>query len=464
MTSAVEPAEDPEPIGDEALPDLGDRDIDVTHYDLDIRYRPDGGRLDGTARIELVARNATPNLTFDLKGMGATSVSVDGHEVDFSQSDAKLRVTPPEPVGAGQRLQVTVRYGGTPTPTPTRALGGVRVGWQVRDRGSFVLAEPEGARTWYPVNEHPQDKATYDIAVTVPAGVTAIANGELLGEDEPVQGTRTYRWRMADPMAPYLATVVVGTYLRSDAQGPDGLPLVAWVAAPGTANGAPARPSRPQPDVDPTVFLASQRDALALLTSKLGPFPFASYGAVALPADELEPFFNEVAIETQAMSLFGALTIEPATLVHEAAHQWVGDSVSLTDWSRDIWWVEGFARFCEWLWTEQTRGARAYEQRARSTHAELADANRSYPAGHLPLDQLFSPWSYDRGALVFYSLRAELGDETFWTAMRTFVDRYRHGNASTDDLIAVFEEASGRALDGFFARWLFERDLPDLPS
>jgi aminopeptidase N len=142
----------------------------------------------------------------------------------------------------------------------------------------------------------------------------------------------------------------------------------------------------------------------------------------------------------------------------------MGDSVSLTDWSRDIWWVEGFARFSEWLWTEQTRGEHAYQQEARSTHAELVGANRSYPAGDLPLDQLFSPWSYDRGALVFYSLRAELGDETFWTAMRTFVYRYRHGNASTDDLIAVFEETSGRALDEFFAGWLFERDVPELPA
>ncbi len=451
-TTAGSRSEDPEPIGDEALPDLGDRDVDVTHYDLDLRYDPAEGRLDGTARIDLTARNATPNIALDLKDMDVMSVSVDGVEVGFAHEGAKLRIDLPEPAGAGESFNVTVRYGGQPTPTPTRALRGVRVGWQVREGDSFVLAEPEGARTWYPVNEHPRDKATYEFSVTVPEGVTAIANGELVGEEERGGRTRTYRWRMADPMAPYLATVAVGEYAKFETDGPDGLPLAVWLSGPG--GGGPGVGT----------VLDVQRDVLAMLTDRLGPFPFASYGAVLLPPDEVEPFFDSVAIETQALSLFGAYTVEPGTMVHEAAHQWMGNSVSLTDWSRDIWWVEGFARFSEWLWLEETRGEGAYRRAAEASWAELAGAGRPYPAGDLPLDQLFSPWSYDRGALVFYSLRAELGDEVFWAAMRTFVDRYRHGNASTDDLVAVYGEASGRSLEQFFAAWLFDEPLPELPT
>ncbi|MCX7620742.1 MAG: M1 family metallopeptidase [Acidimicrobiales bacterium] len=462
--TSVGPTDDPEPIGDEALPDLGDRDVDVLHYDLDLYYQPAGGQLEGTAAIDLTIRNPTPNVAFDLKGLEVIAVSVDGQEVGFAHEHAKLRVDLAQPAGPGDRLRVTVRYGGKPVATPTRALDGVSVGWQVRDGGSYVLAEPEGARTWYPVNEHPQDKASYDITVTVPDGLVAVANGELVADEQSPAGHRTFHWQMADPMAPYLATVVIGTYAKSEAEGPDGLPLVAWVSATASHGDMPGRPRPPVPETEPADLLTRQHAALTLLTSKLGPFPFASYGAVVLPRDGVEPFFDGVAIETQALSLFGAGTIDPATLVHEAAHQWMGNSVSLTDWSRDIWWVEGFARFSEWLWSEETHGERAYEQQARATHAELADATRPYPAGALPLDQLFSSWSYDRGALVFYSLRAELGEDTFWSAVRRFIEGHRHANATTDDLIAAFEETSGRSLRGFFTAWLFNRDLPDLPA
>ena len=77
--------------------------------------------------------------------------------------------------------------------------------------GAMVANEPEGSATWFPVNDHPTDKATYDFDITVPEGLVAVANGTLVGSGTR-EGWTTWRWHAPDLMAAYLATASVGNY------------------------------------------------------------------------------------------------------------------------------------------------------------------------------------------------------------------------------------------------------------
>ena len=86
------------------------------------------------------------------------------------------------------------------------------------------------------------------------------------------------------------------------------------------------------------------------------------------------------------------------------------------------------------------------------------------PPGDLPIDELFSSGSYECGGMVFYALYREVGEDTFWEILREFNTRFRHGNASTDDLIEVASDVSGTDLADFFQAWLFDETPPPLPA
>src|SRR3712207_5090636 len=203
--------------GDPYFPAAGNGGYDVGHYDLTLAYDPATGRLDGTAVVTLTATAGLDLFSLDLRGLTATSVTVDGEPARFEQQppDAagrggELVIRPGLELGAGTTHRVTVVYGGVPGQPvdPT----GVFYGFVSFPDGAFVANEPEGAPTWYPVNDVPTDKATYDFRITVPEGTTAIANGEPVGAPVTAEGRTTFVWRATDPMASYLSTASIGDY------------------------------------------------------------------------------------------------------------------------------------------------------------------------------------------------------------------------------------------------------------
>ena len=427
---------------DDSFPELGTPDLDVDDYALDLAYQPDTGELEGTATIEATLMVHSDQIELDFQGLDVGAASVDGEQVEHELADDKLVLELTEPTDAGTEVTVVVDYRGVPEPVPTDALGGVEVGWHGGEDGSFVLSEPEGASTWYPVNNHPLDKATYTFRVTVPDPYTAIANGALLSTT-PEGDATTFEWRMDAPMASYLATVVTGEFEEAPGGVHDDVAYSYWYAK-GVA---------PSPDLEKSDRLVAE------LARRLGPFPFDTYGGVVYPPSFIngngrtEGFLSGVALETQGRSLFAEGTTVPAVIIHEAAHQWMGDNVSLTDWSRDIWWIEGFAHFAEYI------------DDVDALAADYAEVKASWvPPGNLPVDELFTGGSYECGAMVFYALYREVGEEPFWEILREFNTRYRHGNASTDDLIEVASDVSGEDLSDFFEAWLFDEVPPKLPT
>ena len=112
-----------------------------------------------------------------------------------------------------------VKYSGTPEPI-TDADTSIE-GWipacyplnppQTCD-GAFVVNEPIGAQSWFPSNNYPTDKATFDTLIRVPQGKTALGVGENVGNEDNGDGTVTWHWREDDPTATYLTTATVGDF------------------------------------------------------------------------------------------------------------------------------------------------------------------------------------------------------------------------------------------------------------
>jgi aminopeptidase N len=430
-------------VGDPYFPDLGNGGYDVAHYDLALTVDPATGGLSGTATIEAVATQSLSAFNLDLLGLEVASASVDGEPATTARAGGELTITPAAPIAVDAPFVTTVTYSGGPEPTDSGVEVVPDVGWFVTDTGTYVLSEPSGAATWYPVNDHPSDKATYTFRITVPTGVEAVANG-VLAEHVDDGTTATWTWTMDEPMASYLATVVTGQLTIEESDGPAGV-RIRNVFPEGTPAGVRAA-------------FDQQPEMLDFFDDRFGPYPFDVYGAVVVD----EPL--GVALETQTLSLFGGGDPPDESIVaHELAHQWFGDAVSPATW-QEVWLNEGFATYAQWLWAEH-QGDRPIDEQAIGAHEELTIlGDGDIPPGDPGVRGLFGPTVYVRGALTLHALRRTVGDEAFFTILREWVVRHSGGSVTTDDLVTLASEVSGTDLAPFFADWVDAAALPPLPG
>ena len=423
-------------VGDPYFPETGNGGYDVDHYALDLTWNPTHQHLDGVAAIDAVAVEALASFSLDLNGLRGTAVADDGAPALGDRTDDhQLVVTPAHRLADGAPFSAVVHYDGT--PAPIAGPPPLEPGFMTDGREVYVASEPDGAATFFPATDHPTDKATYEIRVTVPGDLDVVANGLRRETITRGGGTETWVFETADPMATYLLQVVIGNLRFETRSGPAGLPI---------RNAYDA-------DLPESVgdAFAPQGEMIDFFDDRFGPFPFATYGAVVVDDD------LGFALETQTLSLFGDDEAAEPVVAHELAHQWFGDHVSLGSW-RDIWLNEGFATYAQWLWSEH---------RGDGTVDEIARGFADTPGLDLPpadpgADRLFHATVYLRGALTLHVLRHELGDERFFELLRTWVERYGGASATTADFEALAEEVGRRDLSGLFDAWLRAPSVPAL--
>jgi aminopeptidase N len=428
-------------IGDPYFPTYGNGGYDVASYDLNLRYSPKTGDLTGTATIAATATSDLSRFNLDFAHLTASAVTVDGQPAEAAQDGNELVVSPRTGVVHGRPFTVVVRYGGKPQPVGNSTLG--EGGWLRTRAGAFALGEPESASTWYPVNDHPADKATFRLAMTVPNGLEVLSNG-VPGPHRTANGWTTWRWAESAPMASYLSTVVIGHYrIRSDTHA--GKPMIIAIPESLPANGPAAR------SVNRTGEIAD------FLATQFGPYPFDAYGGIVL--DDARVGY---ALETQTRPVYGDAFFRagpnPFVVAHELAHQWYGDSVALERW-QDIWLNEGFATYAEWLWSEHTGTATV----AQSFDRVYNGFPWQQAPGNPGTDHLFGVAVYQRGAMTLYALRRAIGDAGFNTLLQTWAAEHRDGNATTAEFIAAAERVSGKDLTQLFQTWLSGTAKPPHP-
>jgi aminopeptidase N len=301
----------------------------------------------------------------------------------------------------------------------------------------MVVNEPDGAMTWYPVSDHPTDKATYAFDITVPEGKTAVANGLLTAEPVTAGGWTTWSWSAPDLQASYLSTASVGDFERLPVgASASGVPIYDFIDVDVT-------PSRRTTSLN---SLALQPAMIALFESLYGPYPFNSFGSIV--DDDTVGY----ALETQTRPVYSRQASE-GTVAHELAHQWFGNAVSPERWA-DIWLNEGWATYLAVQWSE-SRGGLTTQQFFDDIMAIPADDEfwMSSIADPGPLGLFIDP-VYDRGAATLHALRTKIGDDAFYAGAQLWLSRFDDGTASTADFEAVFEEASGQDLTNFFQVWV----------
>jgi aminopeptidase N len=438
--------------GDPFFPLAGNGGYDVGHYALTVDYDQPANVLTGRSVIRATATQNLRRFDLDLRDFYAVSkVKVNGAPAGFTQRDGQELVITPQPrLRRGERFKVKVRYSGEPEPIIDP--DGSSEGWVPTDDGAFVVNEPQGAPGWFPVNDSPRDKATYDFTISVPAGREAIANGEMTSPPVTAGGRTTWHWGESEPMASYLATATNGEFLTQfrrvdgrtfyDAVDPNTRRFDSDVPDPATA----FQRLDPEPEI------------VSFFSDLYGTYPFRSSGGIVDWAPDVG-----YALESQTRPNYDS-TPSATTVVHELAHQWFGDGVTLAYWP-DIWLNEGFATFSEWIYGEKHGGPPASEPFDELYAVPEDDPffdELWFPAPAALEDpsQLFTTPVYDRGAMTLQALREKIGDPRFFRVLRTWFSQNEYGSVTTRDFIATAERVSGRNLNHFFKVWLYEEGRP----
>jgi aminopeptidase N len=335
---------------------------------------------------------------------------------------------------------------------------GSEEGWVPTSDGAFVVNEPVGSMSWFPNDNVPTDKATYDLHVTVPAASKVIGNGRLVGDPATADGKSTWHWREDSPMASYLVTATNGAFdLMADMSDPD-QPIFYGLDSSYTPVQKAAMSSRLSDTPGILDFFAGFLDT---------PYPFSSAGGI------VDRSSVGYALETQSKPNYAVSSqADPAspmssTISHELAHQWFGDSVSPATWS-DIWLNEGPAEFSSWLWQERDSGTPS------PTTAQQFDTNYNSPlmtwnvppaAPPTAADMFDTDAMYTRGAMVMEALRQIVGEDKFKAILKHYLAAHAYGNASTQQFIDLWKAESGKdpaRLDAFFRQWLYGTEKPTI--
>ncbi|GAB3668719.1 M1 family metallopeptidase [Actinocorallia lasiicapitis] len=435
-------------VGDPYFPYEGNGGYDARHYALDLAYAPKTDRLSGTVTMTAEATQNLSSFNLDLKGLKVTKVLVNGRKAKFSRKGQELRITPSKGLRTGRKFTAAVTYGGVPkTIVGSPIVFGSPYGFLHTQDGAYVGAEPNAASTWFPVNDHPSDKATYTIKVTVPKGLGAVSNG-LLSKKKTRGAKTTFTWNERAPMASYLATIDIGKWKVKSGRTPGGI--------------------RNYVAVDPKLaytmnhYVRTTAAATDYWTKLLGPYPFQTTGAIV---DNATYKGQELgfSLETQSKPVYSGMR-DGSTIAHELAHQWFGNSVTGESW-KDIWLNESFATWASWYWDEKKAGGQTAKSVARFVYDAYA---KNHPYWKIVIadpkrNTMFDDRVYSGGAIVLQLLRERIGDKAFFELLRTWVADHRHGNATTGDFTALAQKVSGQDLTGFFQTWIYSPGKPALP-
>ena len=429
-------------IGDPYYPEFGNGGYDVAHYDIRDAYNPDTGRLTGSTRLQATATKNLSRFNLDLV-LHARSVRVDGEAARFRQREPQeLVVTPPEGIDRGSTFEVVVRYRGKPEEIEGPGL--VNTWVRTRD-GAVAIGEPQIAAWWFASNDHPRDKATFDITVTAPNGTQAISNGTLVSSDRGA-ATTDWHWASEAPMATYLAFMAIGRYdieQGTDSGGRPYLYAFSKLLKPAVAERARA-------SVDRTAAITRFQE------TQFGPYPFDVVGGV-VPGGQ---FFY--ALENQTRPVHSRVFFldgqNPYVIAHEQAHQWYGDAIAVRSW-RDIWLNEGFASYAEYLYVQHRFGVPPQRLFLDNYHAVPArDPFWKVRIGNPGPGHEFEQAVYDRGAMTLQALRNKIGKADFFDLLRRWAVKGENG--SIEQFQRMTETYVRYPLDRFFRVWLYTREKP----
>lgn len=420
--------------------------IDVVHYEinLDVLNLP-AKTLYGKTGVEFTVRQPSiQTLNLELKQLQVDSVkSSIGDQLAFIQSGERVKITMATPVTSTDTALVWIWYHGIPF---AESWGGFHFfsNYAFNLGVGFESIPHNLGKAWFPCVDDFKDRAFYDYYIRVANNHKAVCGGLLQAVTDNSDGTQTFHWQVNRIIPTYLASVAVGSYeLVSDVfNGMEtDIPITYYVRPNDTAK------------VQGTFM--NMKNIAAAYESKFGPYPFSRIGVTGTSLGAMEHAENIFYPNSSITGNTGSEWL----YAHELSHMWFGDKVTCAT-AEDMWLNEGWARWCEILFTESLYGQSAADDYFNDLHYSVLRNTHIIDGGYralspMPQEYTYGSTVYDKGSLVAHTLRYYMNDSLFFPGVQAYLEQYAYDDADSYQLQSALENSSGMNLEDFFDFFVF---------
>ena len=440
---------------------LPDRQYQTEHIRVDLKVDPEKKSIEGSCSLRIAPlRDGLAAVRLDASEMHVKKVWIDGAEARFDHDGQRLTVRAGA-LSATSHL-VVVEY----SANPTHGVYFVHPDDKYPNKPvqAWTQSESEGARFWYPCHDHPNDKSTSEMVITVPEGYRVISNGKLVSQ-RAADGWTTYHWHEGAPHSTYLNSFVVGKFVEFE----------------DTAGTVPIQYYVPEEKQNDTMrYFGLTPDMMRVFVEVTGiEYPYEKYAQVAVhdfiyggmenisATTLVDNRFPDERTEEDYAARYSRPDRDHIELVsHELVHMWFGDLVTMRHWPH-AWLNEGFATYMEAVYHERTYGIDEFRQNMHfKAQAHFEEDEGRYRRAivendYVYADDIFDTCTYEKAAWMIHQLRGILGDDLFFRGTREYLKRFAYKNAETSDYRRVMEEVSGTSLERYFEQSFFRGGHPE---
>ena len=448
---------------------------DVTDTKLDVRFDYAHQYLLGTAVLSLRSHFYPQSVAvLDAKGFTVKSVQLTGAKADkpltYKYDGRQLAINLDHAYTREQPYQVRITYVAKPNELPaggSEAITAAKGLYFINPLGKeankprqiWTQGETESSSCWFPTIDHPNQRMTQEITMTVEDQFKTLSNGLLINSRKNADGTRTDTWRQSLPAAPYLSMLAVGDFaVVSDTWRGKAVDYYVEPKYKSTAKAVFGRTP----------------EMLDFFSKKLGvEFPWEKYAQIAVrdyvsgAMENTTATVHGAAIQaTRRELLDNTYETSESVIAHELFHHWFGDYVTCESWS-NLPLNESFANYSQYLWAEHKYGADAaalVQQQDLAHYLEEAESKREplIRYHYANREDMFDRHSYEKGGRVLHMLRKYIGDEAFFSALTRYLTHNKYSAVEINKLRTAFEETTGEDLQWFFDQWFMQRGHPEL--
>lgn len=434
---------------------LPDRAFSTRHIKLELELDIPKKKAVGVCHTTVEMLNNGKPLAFDAEEMKILSVKIDGKAVAFDHEKGLVTLKPAGEL-KGEHV-VSIAY----------EIANPRIGiyfinpdkhYPKKQQEAWSHSQPQDAHFWFPCQDVPEVKATFELLITVDKNLYALSNGDLVDVSEK-HGKKTFHWKTAFPNSIYLNSFAVGDY--SEIKDKWNNVSVLYYAPKGKEKHIVRAFSKTPKMIE-------------VFSRKIGvPYQFSKYAQVTVQDFVAGGMEHTTATTQTDVALQDELAKKelpewPEDLcAHELAHQWFGDLVTCKEWAH-AWLNESFATYFEEVFNEEDKGrdfmlfnmyknAQTYFAEEKTGYRRPIVTNE-----YVTPKDIFDRHLYEKGSCVLHMLRRELGEELFWEAIKLYVEIHKNASAVTQSLVYSIRHATGRNMQSFFDQWIYKAGHPDL--
>ena len=431
-----------------------DREVDIHHIKIDVSVNIEAGMVKGNVTHTFSPFSSSLDaFSLDAEDMTILRARLAGKDIGFNQANDKVYLTLNKSMSWEDTAKVRLDY----TANPRKGTYFIKPDetYPEKPLQAWTQGEDMDNHHWVPLYDYPNDKATFEVSLTVEKKFTALSNGELISVKNNKDGTHTWHWHEHFPMVSYLISYVIGEFEKVE-DSYNGIPVNYWVYEENKHEALRS--------------FGLTTDMMKYFGNRTGiEYPYEKYDQVIIDDFMFGGMENITLTHNTDRTMFDEFAAPDVSsdglVAHELAHQWFGDMLTTRNWAH-AWLNEGFATFFSRKYRENKFGFDEGEYIRFGEINGYFGSNKKWRRSTVQHKfyesmDVFDGHIYAKGSLILNMLQDYFGDDAFWRFIQHYTKENQYKNVETPDLKKAIEETTGQNMDWFFKQWIYEPGFPE---